>query len=392
VIALTLLLGVWSFAGFMFTVEAARQVRRLVARARRDAAAQREWPALQILRPCEGLDVELEENLLSTVTARYDGPRELFLLVPSTSDPAHAICERVKSRAPDSVKVHVVVTAIQTSANRKVAQLAAAPTTDAPVVIIADSDLRFDDETLPSLIAVLQADPKAGAAGAPLIEPRTETLGDYASESVLSSTPHAFLSLTALAERSGGAHVLCGALIAIKRPVLEEVGGFHSFEQFLGEDFELARRLHEKGHTIPTSAAPARASDHGRSLSVVLKRYVRWCMVTRQQRPHLFATYTLLLACFPSLLLLAALAAGFDAPYWPFAFIPFTMFFVSRVVLTSTLRSRYGVPATPFSSLPAMFVGELTIIFSALLALGPPVIEWRGHRYRVGPGGRLFQP
>ncbi len=391
-IALSIVLGLWSFAGFMFTVEAVRQVRRLSARARSDAEAERAWPALQILRPCEGLDIDLEDNLLSAATARYGGARELYILVPIQSDPAHAVAQRVKARAASespSVPVHVVVTAIQTTANRKVAQLAAAPSTTAPVVIVADSDLRFDDRTLPSLVAVLEADPRAGASGAPLMEPRVSTLGDYSSSAVLSATPHAFFCLTALAERSGGAHVLCGALVAIRRGVLAEAGGFASLEQFLGEDFELARRLHEKGHTIPTSAAPAFASDHGRTWGSVIRRYARWCMVTRQQRPHLFATYTLLLACFPSLLLLSSLVAGLRTPYWPFALGFFALFFFSRLTLAATLRTRYGLSANPLSSLVAMFAGELTIIFAALLALGPPTVEWRGHRYNVGPGGRL---
>src|SRR5207249_4736130 len=115
-------------------------------------------------------------------------------------------------------------------------------------VVVADSDIRFDDRTLPSLVGALLADPRAGAASAPYHEVQPETAGDRASAALLSSTPHAFYCLTALAERSGSAHSLCGALVAIKREVLAEVGGFASLEPFLGEDFELARRLHEKGY------------------------------------------------------------------------------------------------------------------------------------------------
>jgi len=391
-IALTLILGAWSFAGFVFTVEAIRQVRRMYARAARDAQAGADWPALQILRPCEGLDVDLEENLLSAAIARYPGPRALYLLVPQVSDPAHAIAERVRARAAreaPAVPVHVVVTAIDTHANRKVAQLAAAPDDRAPVVVIADSDLKLDDATLPSLIAVLMADPRAGAAGAPLIEPRAATLGDHASAALLSSTPHAFLSLTALAERSGGAHVLCGALVAIRRTVLATSGGLPSLTEFLGEDFELARRLHALGHTIPTSAAPACASDHGRTLGSVVSRYRRWAVVTRQQRPHLYGTYMLLLGCAPALCLLAALAALLRPPFWPFALLPFALFLGVRIGLAATLRRRYRLRAGPLRSLAALLLGEWLVFTAALLGLGRPIVEWRGHRFRVGAGGRL---
>ena len=293
-IALTVLVGVWGFACFVFTVAAINAVRKMVRRSSAEVANAKSWPALAILRPCEGLDAGLEENLLSSLTARYDGPREVFLLVPARSDPAWAIAERVvaqaAARAP-GVKVQLVETAIQTRANRKVAQLlAAAPYGDAPVIVVADSDIRFDERTLPSLIGVLEVHPRAGASSAPYMEVLKETAGDRASAALLSSTPHAFYCLTALAERSGGAHVLCGALIAIKRAVLDEVGGFASLEPFLGEDFELARRLHENGYTIPTSPAPAPVFAHGRTVSSVVRRFARWCTVTRQQRPHMIAT------------------------------------------------------------------------------------------------------
>src|SRR5262249_12343119 len=151
---------------------------------------------------------ELEENLVTTATARYDGPRALFLLVASATDPAHAVATRVRERAaveaPDVV-VEVVVTDIQTRHNRKVAQLARAEgRSDAPVVVVIDSDLRIEDATLPSLVTALMADPRAGAASCPTIDVRRETFGDRASAALLTSTPHAFYCLGALAERSGG--------------------------------------------------------------------------------------------------------------------------------------------------------------------------------------------
>jgi ceramide glucosyltransferase len=394
VIALSAAVGIWSFACFVFTVAALNAVRKLVRRSSLQATEHRgEWPALAILRPCEGLDPGLHENLLSTVTARYDGAREVWILVPSESDPSHAIAEGVRTQAAavaPHVRVQVLVTRIETRQNRKVAQLMqAAARTDAPVLVVADSDLRFDDRTLPSLLAVLEADPKAGAASAPPVDVARESLGDRASAAVLSSTPHAFFCLTALAERSGGAHVLCGALIACRRAALDEVGGFASLEPYLGEDFELARRLHARGYTIPTSAAPGTVTDEGRSLGWVLKRFARWCTVTRQQRPHLFATYLLLLGATPLLVAASALTLAVGAPYARLAAGVCAVALGVRIALAVTLRRAYGFGANPLRALAALLVGELVIVVSATLALGRPLIEWRGRRYRVGEGGLL---
>ena len=45
---------------------------------------------------------------------------------------------------------------------------------------------------------------------------------------------------------------------------------------------------------MATSATPARFTDSGRSLPSVIRRYARWSLVARRQRPSLFVTYVLL--------------------------------------------------------------------------------------------------
>ena len=376
--------GSWLAVAVWFTVGCLLETARLlrVARTRGEPA---EWPRLAILRPCAGLEPALEANLWSTVTARYDGARELFLLVASTCDPAHAVALAVKERARTlPIRVEVVVTAIATLHNRKVAQLAVAqPLSTAPVIVVIDSDLQLDDTSLPALVTALVSDPKAGAASCPPVDIDARTIGDHASAALLSSTPHAFYCLAALAERSSGAHVLCGAFIAVHRHVLEQLGGFSSLEPFLGEDFELARRLHAHGYTISTAAAPAHVTDHGRSVSTVLARFHRWAMVTRQQRPHLMVTYPLLLACTP--LLLAAACLVHTTPI----LVGVAIFLSVRTALAAQLRRAYGLRADPLRSLGALLLGEVLMLLSSTSALASPVVSWRGHRYRVARNGIL---
>ena len=387
-----ILLAIWVAANFFFSVGALRETRRLLARAalRRPPAV---WPALAILRPCAGAEPGLYENLLSTVTARYDGARELFLLVAEASDPAYAIVQAVQARAAElqlPSRVEVVVTAIQTRHNRKVAQLAAGEhLSTAEVVVIVDSDIRLEDESLPELVTTLLHDPRAGAASCPSVDMRRTTLGDRASGALLSSTPHAFFCLAALNEHSKSAQGLCGAFVAIKRPILEQIGGFASLERFLGEDFELARRLHELGHTIPTARAPGRIMDEGRSLSSVLSRYGRWATVTRQQRPHLLSTYFLLLGAAPFLLAWSLVGLVLHAAYAPAVAAGVGVVLALRTALAMTLRRAFGLRAGPLRSFCAMLLGELTIFFGSAGALGRPIVTWRGARFRVGRGGTI---
>jgi cellulose synthase/poly-beta-1,6-N-acetylglucosamine synthase-like glycosyltransferase len=393
-IGLSGLLFFWAGTAMGFSTVALSWVRHLIARTDRvDGEPVAEWPPIVILRPCEGGDAELEANLLSSVTARYDGPRRVIVLVPSATDPAYDVAVRVRdeaARLAPSVPFEVRLTAIQTHANRKVAQLAAVEREIAePILVTADSDIRFDHRTLPSLLRALASDPKAGAATAPQVEVAPRTLGDWASAALLSSTPHAFLCLAGLAEQARGAHNLCGALVAYRRGPLKELGGFHSLETFLGEDFEFARRLHERGYTIATAAVAGPNYDSGRTLAQVTRRYARWSVVTRQQRPSLYGTYFLFLGCTPLLFVLTAVVAATRPPYWYVSVLMAAIFLATRLALGATLRGRMGLPRGPLSTLAAVVGGELLILAGALGAIGEPEVEWRGYRYRVGAGGRM---
>lgn len=385
------ILATWSLIALIFSAVALVATRRLLRAAYGRDRAVASWPSLAILRPCAGLDPELEENLLSTLTARYDGAREVLLLVAAETDPAHAVAERVRERGKEiapTVPVRVVVTDITTRYNRKVAQLGRAQDlSSAPVVVVIDSDLHVENDTLPALVAALLSDAKAGASSCPPVDVRTDTWGDRASSALLSSTPHAFYCLAALAERSGGAHVLCGALIALHRHVLDELGGFLTLERYLGEDFELARLLHARGYTIPTASVRGRVTDHGRSLRSVIQRFARWATVTRQQRPHLMITYPLLIACTPLLVSFAALALVAHLPYAGPAALVVASVVAARTTLAMCLRRAYGLAADPARSFAALLLGELLVLVSAAGALGRPIVGWRGQRYRIGRGG-----
>lgn len=390
---LSFVAGSWALLALAFTIVAIASTRQLFSRARSAERRARVWPHIALVRPCEGLDPSLAETLRSSATARYDGARTIFFCVPSALDPAYAVIERVHDElVAGGADVRVVVTAIDTPANRKAAQLAVVDAqlpADAPILVIADSDVQLDDDSLPSLLSALMADREAGAASAPPIDVSAATAGDRWSAALLSSTPHALLALAALSERSGGVPLLAGALLAVKREALAAVGGFRSLEPYLGEDFELARRLHDAGMTMATSPAPARFTDSGRSLRGIVRRYARWSLVVRRQRPALFCTYVLLLGCTPLVCAAALLIAAARADGWQLVLGAAAALVAARTVLAMTLRRCYGVAGGWPRALVAMLAGELLICAGATQAGASAEVEWRGRRFYVGERGAL---
>ncbi|MCS6914116.1 MAG: glycosyltransferase [Myxococcales bacterium] len=349
------------------------------------------WPSLLLVRPCEGADDGLlTENILSSATATYPGPRRVRVLVPSEDDPAWVASLKAAdeaARLPAAPSIEVVCTRIPAGGNRKVAQLlcGTAGATE-EIIVNADSDVRLEGDDLMRLVAALLADPTSGAAFAPPQEVQPMTIWDRASAALVGGSQQSFLALYAVSRALGGVPSLAGALYAYRREAMERAGGLEDLRHVLGEDHELARRLARAGHGIALSAGPARCMDAGRSAREVIERAGRWLMVVRAQRPWLLLGYPLLLAATPLHLALAALVhnplhAAMAVGLWGL-----------RAVLAAWLARllERPPPRGPLWAALEVLRAELLLWAALVRSLWSRHICWRGHRYRVGPGGYLI--
>lgn len=389
-LAATVVLLAWCAVAAGFTAGTLLSCARLM-RAVAGRPAPSRWPSLLVLRPCEGEEPGLEGNLGSSLAA-YPGPRRVLLLVPSESDPSHAIATRVRDAAPQG-SVEVLVTRPAGAANRKSAQLSAgldhalASGERPEVVVQADSDVRLDDLSLPSLVAALGDDERVAAAFASPIEPDGHSPGDAAAAALLSASHHDFLAIAALARLSGGVVSLAGALAAHRTGPLVDAGGFRNLEDVLGEDFEMGRRLAARGLRVEISRATVTGAAEGRSLREILVRTARWMMVVRRQRgAMLFASYPLLLAPTPLLLVVGAVLALLGAPV---ALLAALGLLVLRAVLAARLRRFHGEPVGPLRAVLLPLAAELLLLAAFPRALTSDEVVWRGRRLRIERGGRI---
>jgi ceramide glucosyltransferase len=380
---------VWAGTSLFFTLLLLLGLARL--RSRAHSPFQKPWPSLLILRPCEGAEPGLHENLLSTLSAHYPGARRVRFLVPSATDPAYQAAFLVIAHAqlPPNCVAEVLTTTPRPFDNRKVAQLSAgAENSHEEIVVTVDSDVYLSDADLPALIGAMSdsaattAGPVAAAFAAP-VEVCPKTLWDRASAALVGGSPQNFLALYGLTGLMGGVPSMAGALCAIRRSALSEIGGFPGVSQFLGEDYELARRLTSRGYRIAVSPLPARCTDGGRTAKDVILRVARWLTVVRAQRPLLLLTYPLLMAATPAVLLWAALWQTSTLSTLAMALL------VSRMLLNRCLRhlqrEKSSLLVTPLEVLAA----ELLLWLGLARALGTRVVRWRGHLFRIGAGGRM---
>jgi ceramide glucosyltransferase len=149
------------------------------------------------------------------------------------------------------------------------------------VFVIADSDMRVDPTYLRSILAPFSdrsvgavtclygGTPRAGipsALGAMFVN-------EYFAPSVLVAL--------SLGELSFG----FGATIAVRRTVLDAIGGFEALAPHLADDYRLANRVHEQGWRVVLSPYVIENVVAEPSLSALLRHELRWARTIRGVRP-----------------------------------------------------------------------------------------------------------
>lgn len=344
---------------------------------------------LVLLRPCEGDEPGLYENLISSLSVPYPAARRILFLVPAATDPAYAVATAVVQRAAadpelSQASASVLITSPQPLENRKVAQLAhGLAASDEELVVCADSDVRLAGEDLTQLTGALLDAETTGAAFAAPVEVAPQTPWDRASSALVGGSPQSFLALYGLSALLGGAPSMAGALWAFRRSALAEAGGLDGVRGCLGEDNELARRLVASGRRVALSPRPAQCHDGGRSAGQVVARVARWLTVIRAQRPGLLPSYPLLMAATPALLAAAIIVQSPILAAFTAAVL------LLRVLLCLSLRRFQGVRLGPLAALGEVLAGESLLLAGFVLAVLSRRIRWRGHLFYVERGGRL---
>ncbi len=333
-----------------------------------------------IVRPCAGLEPTLEHTLRSTAGLLAEPGARAVFAVAEASDPALPVAQRVATElAGRGLDVRVQVTRAE-GPNRKTAQLASVLRAERArsVIVSIDSDVDLEGRGLGDITCAL-GDPSVAAAWAPPVEtPRAPTAADRASAAILGASLHAFPLLAGI-DGSG----MVGKLFVIRRGALDDIGGFGSLVDVLGEDVEIARRLAELGERVVVLPFVVRSLASGRTLADVVGRFSRWIGVVRAQRPALLASYPMLFfATLPfSALSIASYAHGGSL-------LP-----LGGVIAARALAAVSAAAAIRGASLVSALVwtpaAELVLCAAFVRALATRTVVWRGRTLVLGEHGRL---
>lgn len=370
---LTFAAGAGTFAGIAYTAIALARVKQFRKTASKFSG--RSSTPISVLKPLCGDEPELFENLSSFCEQDYPAYQVIF----GAADPAdHAleIARAVARRFPDR-DIDVVAGNGRPAANPKVGNLLGMiGRARHPIVAIADSDILAGTNYLHALASCFD-DARTGAAtcaygGVPGPSLASQLgamqVNDHFTPSVMVATLIEPLTYC------------FGATMAVRKEVLEQIGGLQAVAGSLADDYLLGKLVTEAGYRVALSPFAVQTSIADDTIGALWRHELRWARTIFSQRPAGYAgsivTYAL---PFASLFALASRSR--------FSVLALAVALALRLWLHFEGRLAFApqAPAAPWL-IPVRDAFGLGIWFASFWGRK---VRWKSDSYHLDAGGRM---
>ena len=224
-------------------------------------------------------------------------------------------------------------------ANRKVNTLANLESlARGDVIVAADSDVRVDPSYLTAIVTPL-LDPQVGVVTCLFRAAPTGSiwsrLGALASDE--------WFTPSVLVGRALGGNAYChGTTIALRREVLDAIGGFAGLASVLADDYELGARVRRLGLQCHLARYEVTVTVDEPSFGALLQHELRWLRTIRTIEPLGYAS-TVLTYAIPWSILAAALSGH----HWGLLFPAIAILLRLGLHWTVTATRRASTPTPP---------------------------------------------
>jgi ceramide glucosyltransferase len=369
----------WIFAaiawlGLLYTIFAGRAVKWFFAR---PASPPATCLPITILKPLHGDEPGLAACLEGFCTQDYPAPVQIVFGVRDESDPAAGIVRQLIGRHPE-LDIQLVVSDRTYGTNRKVSNLINMERLARhPIIVMADSDISVAPDYLRVLNDAL-APPGIGFVTCAYIGVPT---GSTWSRLAAMAMDYHWLPSVAFGLWIGWAKPCFGPTIALRRTVLDQIGGFVRFADQLADDFEIGRAIRDLGYDF---AVPPITIGHGcpeRTGLDVASHELRWARTLRLIDPLSYAG-SVILHPLPFALASVALLHGALLSWVLLALVCGARMFVMRQI-DRFAGGRGGI----WWLWPARDLLSAAIYLFAFLG---KTVTWRGRNFRIDKAGRLI--
>ena len=278
-----------ALSGVLYALLAAFLVGRFM---RADHPLPAAYAPVTILKPLHLGEPGLSDNLESFFAQDYPGKVQIVFGVHDESDPAIDVVKALQARYPGRDTAIIANSALY-GANAKVSNLINMfPAARHDVLVLSDSDIGVSRDWLKKVTGALEQ-PGIGLVtclytGECAVPPRL-----WSTLSAM-GTSYDFLPNVIVGTSLGLAQPCMGSTIALTRGVLDEIGGFAAFADYLADDYEIGRAVRAKGYA---TAIPALGVSHAaieESSAELWRHELRWNRTIRLVTPlgHLGSVVT----------------------------------------------------------------------------------------------------
>ena len=345
---------------------------------RRAAARDVELPPLTVLKPVCGLDAELYENLRSFCVQDYPDYQVLFGAAEA-DDPAVPVVRRLIEEFPGR-DIALVIDSHQIGSNRKVSNIANSyEQARHDLLVIADSDMRVDAGYLREVAGTF-ADEKTGAVTC-LYKGRPAN-PDLASQLGSAFINEWFLPSVLVAAAFQDIRYCFGATMAVRRDVLERIGGFPVLATVLADDYALGKLVSDLGYRIELCPYVVENVVSEQGMKALFNHELRWARTVRSVQP-LGYTFSIVTHALPvCILYLAVTAASWLSVMAVSAAVSL------RVLMQYVSRRSLHVrdPLRPWL-VPARDLLSFAVWTASFFGNG---VSWRRHSFTVDNSGQIL--
>ncbi len=333
-------------------------------------------PPVTILKPLHGAEPDLFARLESFCMQDYPGEIELVCGVQAASDPAIDVVRRLQARFAH-IPITIHVEAREHGSNRKVSNLInMLSRARHDTLIMCDSDIQVGPGYLAETVATLEQ-PDVGAVTSLYHGLPTDTVPSRLAALAINSQ---FLPQVVAALRFRLAQPCFGATIAIRRQVLEEIGGLRAFADVLAEDFAIGKAVRSAGFDVALLPSTIGHGCFDDGMAALLSRQLRVARTIKVIDPMGYAgtaiAHPFALASLGALLGASgagALMAGALA---------------CRIVLCLAVQRTFGLPPQPYWLIP---LHDLAAFGVYVTSFAGSTVTWQGYKYRVANDGTMVQ-
>jgi ceramide glucosyltransferase len=338
-------------------------------------------PPVTILKPICGLDAGLYENLRSFCIQDY--PRyQVVFGVRDATDLAVPVVQRLINEFP-LTDISLIIDDTVTGPNLKVSNLGNMyRMAKHPYLVIADSDMRVDEQYVSSVIAPFD-DTQVGVVTCLYSGNSTGGLPSLLASMFINEwfLPSVLVSAGISEIRFG-----LGATIVVRRELLERIGGFNRLSHVLADDHMLGKLISAHGFKVVLSNYVVKNVVHEKNLRALFRHELRWARTIRTVEP-LGHAFSFLMYGIP-LAFIATLMIGVTFDGDAFNFVALVLALSLRAWMHVTVCRKLGV-VQGFRSIWLVPVRDILSFLVWTASFFSRKIDWKDAKFTVGPNGLM---